>query len=372
MWPPRVVGTHVGSTTLDVVLERVRSSSPLWIGGVASLVVFLFGVRLLGATTEAAAAPLGQVFDRYVATDARALGVSWLATYALTNGSVVAALSVSLFETGIVRASQLFLMLAGSRLGAAAVVVLIGGLDYLQKRRYTLGEAISLGVLTFLLTHTVYVPATALGYFTLPWRERLLGPVSGRIEFAVRPLGLFESATEAIVQVAGAAPAFVLALLVLLASLNAFDRVLKRVDTGWLRARVFRRFRNRWVALGLGVFVTGFTTSVAFSLGVIVPLYNRGYLERREVVPYVLGANVGTFFDTVVVAVVLESPEGVALVLSLLVAGTVVTIGVMLAFPAYFGVVESLQSRLVEDRRYLAAFLVSLVIVPLGLAVLPI
>ncbi|SEO90369.1 solute carrier family 34 (sodium-dependent phosphate cotransporter) [Halogranum amylolyticum] len=353
------------------MLERVDASGPLWLGGGLSLLLFVFGIQLLGTATEAAAAPLEQLFRSYIASDARALGVSWIATYALANGSVVAALSVSLFEAEIVSTSQLFLMVAGSRLGAAAVVVLIGALDYLQKRRYSMGEAISLGLLTFLLTHSVYLPSTVLGYLLLPWLQDLFGSVGERFEVTFQPLVVLESVTADIVAAIGVVPGFVFAVVVLVASLTLFDRVLKQVDTTWLRERFFRRFRNRWVALGLGLFVTGLTTSVAFSLGVIVPLYNRGYLERREVVPYILGANIGTLFDTVVVAVILESPVGVTLVVALLAIGTLVTLGVLLAFSPYLRLIETVQTRLVEDSRFRLAFLVSLVVVPVAIALLP-
>jgi sodium-dependent phosphate cotransporter len=358
-------------TTIDNALQRLRTSGPLWVGGAVSLGLFLLGVQLLGTVTGAAAAPLEQFFGRYVAGDARALGVSWLATYALTNGSVVAALSVSLFDSGVVTAEQLFLMVAGSRLGAAAIVVLIGALDYFQKQRYSLGKATSLGLLTFILTHSVYLPATVLGYLLLPWSQRLLAGVGRRTEFGVRPLAALEPVTVGVVDVVGVVPGFAVALGLLFVSLTLFDRVLKRVDVTWIRQRFFRRFRNRWAALVLGIVVTGVTTSVAFSLGVIVPLFNRGYLKHREVVPYVLGANIGTLFDTVVVAVVLESPDGVTLVLALLVIGTLVTLAVLLWFPPYLAAVEAVQTRLVEDRRYLLGFLVSLVLVPVALALPP-
>ncbi|AHZ24342.1 hypothetical protein C439_17178 [Haloferax mediterranei ATCC 33500] len=356
---------------MNQVLERIRVSGPYWVGGILSLTMFLFGIHLLGAVTEAAAAPLQQLFGRYVAGDARALGVSWIATYALANGSVIAALSVSLFKTGVVTVSQLFLMVAGSRLGAAAIVVLIGALDYLQKRRYSVGEAISLGLLTFLLTHSVYVPATILGYLLLPWLRGLFECVGEGLELSSQPLAVLEPMTTTLIDAIGVAPGFVVAVIILVAGLNLFDRVLKRVNTAWLRQRFFRRFQHKWVALGLGIFITSITTSVAFSLGVIVPLYNRGYLERREVTPYVLGANIGTLFDTVVVAVVLKSPDGVTLVVSLLAVGTLITLGILLGFSTYLETIDVVHTRLVEDQRYLVAFLISLVVVPVVITVLP-
>jgi sodium-dependent phosphate cotransporter len=355
---------------VERAFARVRASAPLWIGAIASVALFLFAVQLLGTATEAAAVPLRQFFAHHVSGDAQALGVSWLATYVLTNGSIVAALSVSLFGNGIVTDAQLFLMVAGSRLGAAAIVVLIGALDYLQKRRYSLGEATSLGLLAFLLTHSVYLPATVVGYLALPWLQHPLESVGTRTNVSTQ-FSPLELVTTTVVDAVGAELGFVLAVAVLFASLNFFDRVLKRVDTAWLRARFFRRFKRIWVALALGLFITGITTSVAFSLGVIVPLYNRGYLKRREVVPYVLGANLGTLFDTVLVAVVLQSPVSVALVLTLLLVSTLLTLGATLWFDPYFRTVETAHRRLVEDFRYFVGFVVLLIAVPVALALLP-
>mgnify|MGYP000170990479 FL=1 len=355
---------------MDHAFARVRASAPLWIGALASVALFLFAVQLLGTATEAAAVPLRQFFAHHVSGDAQALGVSWLATYVLTNGSIVAALSVSLFGNGIVTDAQLFLMVAGSRLGAAAIVVLIGALDYLQKRRYSLGEATSLGLLAFLLTHSVYLPATVVGYLALPWLQNPLESVGTRTNVSSQ-FSPLEPVTTTVVDAVGAELGFVLAIAVLFASLNFFDRVLKRVDTAWLRARFFRRFQRTWVALALGVLLTGITTSVAFSLGVIVPLYNRGYLKRREVVPYVLGANLGTLFDTVLVAVVLQSPVGVALVLALLLVSALLTLGATLWFEPYFRIVEAAHRRLVADFRYFVGFVVLLIAIPSVLALLP-
>lgn len=350
----------------DWVYERVRGGTPLWIGAATSIVLFLFGIRLLGTTTEVASSSLEIYFGRHIASDGRAFGVSWLATYAMANGSVIAALSVSLYAAEILTGGQLFLMVAGSRLGAAGVVVLIGTLDYLQKRRYTFGRGISLGLLAFLVTHSIYLPATAVGYLLVPFLESSMAIETGADRVTDGwPVEGAEPATGAIVDAIGVWPSFGLALVALLAGLHLFDRTLKGVDTDRLRRRWFQRLRRPWVGFGLGLLLTGVTTSIAFSLGVIVPLFNRGYLKRREVVPYVLGANVGTLFDTFLVAVILESPGATVLVGSLLALSLGFTVVALLWFRTYVTVVDAMQTRLVEDRRYLVAFLGTLLLVPL-------
>lgn len=360
-----------GDHWIDGVGRRWRTGI-LGIGALLSLGAFLFAVQLLGTATGAAADPLERLFAQYVGSPGSAVGVGWLATYAITNGSVVAAIAVSLFQASVLTGQQLFLLISGSRLGGAAIVVLIGAFDYLQKRRYTFGEATGLGTLTFLLTYAVYLPATVGGYLVLPHVQSILERTATRYTITIESLSVFESVCDGIVAAIGVGPGLLTAVGLLFGSLTLFDRVLERVETEWLRDRLFRHFERRWVAFALGVLITGITTSVAFSLGVIVPLYNRGYVKRREIVPYVLGANVGTLFDTLVVAVLLESTAGVAIVLTVVILATFVTIVLLIAFRPFHRSIGILQSRLVDDRRYLTGFLLSLLLVPLGLVLLPV
>ena len=356
---------------MDISFRRLTdaadSTPALALAALATVLLFLFAVQLLGTSTATFADALGRVLSRVVTTDPSSLGFAWLATYVLTNGSVVAALAISLFTTDLVSASQLYLMIAGSRLGGAGFVVVVGAVDYVQKERYSFRKAVSMGVLTFLLTHSVYVPATLFGWLLLPRLQPAFRGWSQEIGFETWTPNAFEPATVAVTRLVGGGPTFLLALGVLFVSLNLFDRVLSAVPTEDLRRYVFQHFERRWVALGLGVLVTGATTSVAFSLGVVVPLYNRGYVKRREILPYVLGANLGTLFDTLVVAVVLNSSTGVAVVLTVIGTALVVTLALMLGYDWYAGAVERTQDRILEDRRVFLAFAFTLAAVPIAL-----
>jgi sodium-dependent phosphate cotransporter len=350
---------------------QLSASRLLPVGVAAVLALFLVSVQLLGAATEAAAPFLERLFGRVLVGDATALGLGWLGAYALGNGSVIAALSLSLFTAGLVSASQLFLLIAGSRLGAAAIVVFVGVLDYAQKERYTVQESVRMGVLTFLLTHSIYLPVTLLGYLALPVVHDRVVTASVDWSPSIRPLSWTAPLTDAITTRLGPMPSVLLAVALLFGSLRLFDRLLSRVDTATIRSRFFSHFERTWVSFAIGLFVTGASTSVAFSLGVIVPLYNRGYVERDELVPYVLGANLGTLFDTLVVALVLESAVGVALVLELLGMACLVTVGALLVHDRYSRLVVAVDDRLLVDRRAFVAFALALLLCPLLLVVVP-
>jgi sodium-dependent phosphate cotransporter len=343
----------------------------LLLGFLATVALFLFAVQLLGTATEAVAPLVARVFARNVVGDGAALGLSWLAAYVLANGSVVATLSVSLFTAGVVSTQQLFLMVAGSRLGGAAVVVLVGALDYFQKDRLSVQEAVSLGTLTFVLTHSIFLPATVLGYVALPLVDASGFGAGTATAIESRALSTFDPLTEAVTTAIGPGLSVLLAVALVFGSLSLFDRLLARVDEAALQRHLFTHFRHTWVSFFAGLLITGVATSVAFSLGVVVPLYNRGYVDRDELVPYILGANVGTFFDTVLVAVVLESVTGLVVVLELVAVATLLTLLALVAYDQYRRVVTALDTRLATDRRVFAAFLFALLAVPLAFLVVP-
>jgi sodium-dependent phosphate cotransporter len=329
----------------------------------AAVVLFLFAIRLLGSSTDALTPVLRRILNRVVGSDPSALGLSWLATYAVANGSLVAALSLSLFSADLLLPSQLFLMIVGSRLGAAAVVVFIGAFDFLNEEIDTLRESTSLGLLTFLLTHSVYLPTLVVGYLALPYLPSPSEP--GTAPIAAEPRTPVSFVTDALVEVLGPAVTFALAVGCILLSLRLFDRILAAVDKRRLRRRYITTLNDRWVSFVVGLLLTGVTTSVAFSLGVVVPLYNRGHIKRREIIPFVLGANIGTLVDTLVVAVALDSSTGIAVVSTLLCLGFVLSVALLLVFPAYSALIDAVLTELLDHRGYFVGFLVSLVLVPL-------
>ena len=70
---------------------------------------------------------------------------------------------------------------------------------------------------------------------------------------------------------------------------------LHRVETDvWLK--------HPWTMFLLGCLVATLTLSVSVALTVLVPLAVKGYVKRDEALPYIMGANITTLADTLVVA----------------------------------------------------------------------
>jgi Na+/phosphate symporter len=55
--------------------------------------------------------------------------------------------------------------------------------------------------------------------------------------------------------------------------------------------------------------------SVSVSLSILVPLSDRGFIRRENLIPYILGANITTFIDTLLASVLLDNPLAFTIVL---------------------------------------------------------
>src|SRR5690606_8416992 len=93
---------------------------------------------------------------------------------------------------------------------------------------------------------------------------------------------------------------------VLLMAFAVFDRLLPNLDPPSARfERLARRFRSPRMMLLFGGLVTSITMSVSLSVTILVPLTLKNYVRRADVVPYVMGANITTFLDTLFASLLL-------------------------------------------------------------------
>lgn len=332
--------------------------------GIVSIALFVLALELMKAGARDAAPLFGTLLRADDPVDA--VGVGWLFAYVVLSGSPVAAASLAFLDSGVLTPLQAYAMIAGSRLGASMVVVLLGFLWIVRGRGSRQGLAT--GLLAMVVTATVQVPALVLGLvvlqsglvpdlrFTLPFLDvldRLSAPVVTAAEELLPGVGLFALGTVVIV-----------------ASFNLFDRALPEVrlpGDDLSEQAVFRPI----VMFLAGLAVTTLTLSVSVSIGLLVPLSARGLVRRENIVPYVMGCNVSTFIDTLFVSLLVKTPDGFTVVLVEMVAVAVVSLLVLaFGFAGYQRRVDRLVDWALRTSRNLVVSLATLVIVPLLLVVL--
>jgi sodium-dependent phosphate cotransporter len=330
----------------------------------AAVFLFILAIQLMKEGARAFAPRLQGTFpvDNMVST----LGLGWLLAYLVLSGSPVAAAALTLFAVGTTNELQTFTMLTGSRLGASFIVLLVGFLYAIRSRNRK--ESIGMGVLALSMTAAVYVPGMLVGYGLLK-----AGVLSGiQWQTSAELNTVIDAVWGPLVTFAGdALPGpllFPVGLAVILASFKLLDQVLPSLD-GERHAESRRHWLKRpWPMFGLGCLAALLTLSVSVALTVLVPLASKGYIDRREAIPYIAGANITTLADTLMAAMILGNPVGVQVVLAEAIGVAAVTL-VLLAVayrPLSRGILV-FEEWIVATTPRLVLFVTGLFILPVGL-----
>jgi Na+/phosphate symporter len=124
---------------------------------------------------------------------------------------------------------------------------------------------------------------------------------------------------------------FPLGLAIILISFKLLDTVLPTIDAERHAGKWGRRLTKPWPMFALGSLAALLTLSVSVALTILVPLASKGYIRRKEAIPYIMGANITTLADTLVAAMLLGNPVGVQVVLTEAIAVATITL-FLLAF----------------------------------------
>jgi hypothetical protein len=328
---------------------------------VASVWLFVVALQLV----KAGAGGLRPVLDSLGADGiAGHLGAGWMGAYAVLSGSPVAAVALSLYSGGATSDVESFAMINGSRLGASLIVLVVGFVSYVRGRRNP--DGLYVGVVAMLTAFTLWLPVVPAGILLLD-----SGALDGvRFESPVALTSTVDSLSAWIVEPADAQLAswamFLAGVLVLVGSFALFDRVLPDLDRPGPRFETMSRtLQQKYAMFAFGLLVTLITLSVSLSVTILVPLALKGYVRRDRVIPYVMGANVATWVDTMFAALLLDSPRAFTIVFTEMVAGGLLSVLVLgFLYEPYTRAILWAAHQVSTSRRGMAAFIAFFFAVP--------
>jgi solute carrier family 34 (sodium-dependent phosphate cotransporter) len=328
----------------------------------AALFLFVLAIQLMkeGAKALAPALEDSPLFSNAVST----LGFGWLGAYIVLSGSPIAAVALSLYVGGATTQLQTFTMLSGSRLGASFVVLLVGFLYALRNRGRNRGESIGMGVLALSLTAVVYVPGMLIGYAIL--KSGALDGIHWSASHDV--LSIVDVIWGPAVDLITRLPGWTLlpiGLGLILLAFRLLDHVLPQLDGERHGGDKGSWMKRPWPMFGLGCLVATLTLSVSVALTLLVPLASRGYITRRESIPYIMGANITTLADTLVAAMILGNPVAVQIVLAEAIAVSIVSLFFLaLLYGPLTRWIMALDDWVVSSNRRLWVFVAILFVLP--------
>ena len=295
------------------------------------------------------------------------LGFGWIGAYGVMSGSPVAAISLSLFSGGTISDIESFAMINGSRLGASFIVLFVGFLQYVLHRRTA--DGLFIGAVALLTAFTLWLPVLPIGIVVLEsgWFDDVSvgapGQLTSFIDVVYDPIVEEASALFPTLIIFG------LGIAVLLTAFTIFDRALPNLEQPSLRVERIKEWLHHPLAMfALGLAITAMTLSVSISLTLLIPLSLKGYVRRDNIIPYVMGANISTWVDTLVAALLLENPRAFTIVFTEMAVGSCVSLFVLLVvYKPYSAIILSVARQVTHTRRGFALFLGAILLVPLAL-----
>ncbi len=295
------------------------------------------------------------------------LGFGWLGAYGVMSGSPVAAISLSLFSGHTISDVEAFAMINGSRLGASFIVLFVGFLQWVWHRKSA--DGLFIGVVALLTAFTLWLPSLPAGILLLKsgWFDGIEPGTPGTLTSFINTV--YDPIVDEAVDLLPNILVFAGGIAVLLGAFAIFDRALPNLEQPSLKVERVKEWLHHPMAMfALGMAITAMTLSVSISLTLLIPLSLKGYVRRDNIIPYVMGANISTWVDTMVAALLLESPRAFTIVFTQMVVGSAVSLSVLIfIYKPYSQLILATARRVTHSRRGFAMFLGAILLVPLVL-----
>ncbi|MBP6017122.1 MAG: hypothetical protein KA586_10420 [Candidatus Promineofilum sp.] len=330
---------------------------------IVSLFLFILALTLMKDGARGLAPVVEERFSLNNA--ANTMGFGWIFAYVVMSGSPVAASALTFLDAGIISAVQTFTMIIGSRMGASFIILFIGFIYVLRGRNRS--ASLSMGLLSFTVTGTLQAGSLIIG--TLLLSSGLLNRFDfgdGVALMAITDL-LFDPISHFLQGILPTWALFVVGLGIILVTFNLFDKCLPEMTIKESQVgRMSRLVYQPMIMFLLGSAVTLVSMSVSVSLSILVPLSHRGFVRRENVIPYIMGANITTFIDTLLAAMLLNNHAAVSVVLAEMLGVALAALVILLvAFKAYERSCLRFVTWVTEKNLNLALFMFTIFIVPL-------
>lgn len=330
---------------------------------IISLFFFILAITLM----KEGARDLGPVVRDSIKVEnaANSLGFGWLFSYAVMSGSPVAAAALTFFDGGVIDQLGAFAMITGSRLGASFIVLFIGFIYVWRGRNKA--NSLSMGLLSLSVTGSTHFVGLFAGVWLL--NTGLLDPFqlqSGAMLNALTDY-IFDPIVAFSLSILPRWALFVVGLLVIMVSFSLFDRCLPEMSLKESHVGAVSRLVYRpWVMFLLGGSITMVSMSVSISLSILVPLSNRGFVRRENVIPYIMGANITPFIDTLLAAVLLNNQMAFTVVMVEMVSIALVSMIILAtSYYRFERAMLNFVTWLVAENVRLAIFMVLIFAVPI-------
>ena len=307
----------------------------------------------------------------------KAIAVGWFSTSVAQSSGAVSSIAVTFVGNNIIDLPTAVYILIGASMGTTITALIISLITVSKKKsdfRHGFEIALCYSIYSFFLVFIVFF----LEYFFALFSRSslyLAKLFEGNFSFLKVP-DVVDIATSPLVKpVIGfdnVLMIFVIAFIILIFALKFISRAIIEVLGGEIKAKNFinRHFDSPLRAYLLGVILTAVVFSSSITISLLVPLAVSGLIGLRRSIPFILGADLGTFTDTFLVSLIVGETNAIAAAFSYALFAIV---GALIFLPNtnfLFRATKFTSKNLIKISRKRALYVLLLfVLIPLGIIV---
>lgn len=291
--------------------------------------VFLVGIKLMGSSFKLFGSGFAETLVNYTAVPIVALFIGILATSLVQSSSVTTSIIVGLVGAGTLPISGAIPMIMGANIGTSVTntIVSLGHVTNRDEFVRAFQVATVHDFFNFIVVIIMFPLELYFGVLekSATWIAQFIIGSNLSIQFD-NPLNMVvkpaSNALKGILQ-ENIVVMLIISLILIFMALRLFVKVITPLaQTEFkhlLRERIFRTPGRSFVC---GLFLTIMVQSSSVSTSLIIPIAGVGILGIERIFPYILGANVGTTFTSLLASSVTGSPQAVIVALAHLLFNT--------------------------------------------------
>ncbi len=306
------------------------------LGAIIAIYFFISGIVLIKCSAVIMGESLAEKLVLLIKDTTSGVFAGWLSTALLHSSGAFDSIVVALTSSGVMPMPLAVASIIGAEFGTSVTPFLVSVLGHIRKReRLSVSFTITMShVIYNLLTLMLFYPTELFfGLFTnIAWKgssiflkATFLKTVPDLIELItpwIKPLLIYIPAWSGLVIGAGM-------LVAALAGVERYMTATFSMPRSWNLLRA--TFKNPYRAFLAGFIFTIFVPSTTVMVSLLIPLAESGaILADYYILPYILGANIGTVFDVMIAAIATGNPISLGLWLVHL---SINIIGAVIFFP---------------------------------------
>lgn len=273
--------------------------------------LFIFSIELLKKSSLFLAPNIKNFLAQGI-TPIKAISVGWFATSIVQSSGAVSSLTATFAGNNLIGLQTAVYILIGATLGTAITALIISLIIFTKKRRdFRHGFEIGLcySIYCFFLMCIVFFLEFFFQFFSktsfflasfLNEKTSLL-KIPNIIGFITSPViePLFNKIQKPFL--------LILAFVCLLLALRYIGKSIIDVFGGEHKTKKFinKYFESKYKAYIIGVILTALVFSSIITIGLLVPLAVSRLINLKKAIPFILGANLGTFTDVFLASIII-------------------------------------------------------------------